>query len=118
VSFYQASNLEYILLQRMRGSDCAILNAMFSVPRVSFLTKQFPPSLEYLRQLPHDEKSTELLEKFARCVPLTWIIFDPAVDAGWRERACARLGWKMNPDLSCISPDKGAPLKRFPDDCN
>ncbi|MGZ3722558.1 MAG: hypothetical protein ACXVA9_06490 [Bdellovibrionales bacterium] len=116
-SFYQASNLEYVLLQRMRGSDCSILNALMAKPRVAFLTSKFPPSMDYLRQLPQDQMTPALLEKFARCVPLTWIIFDPAVPQDWREGICRRLGWQMNPSLSCISPNKGAPLQRFPDDC-
>jgi hypothetical protein len=117
VSFYQASSLEYILLQRLRGSDCAILNALMAKPRVAFLTRKFPPSVAYLNQLPQDQTTVATLERYARCVPLTWIIFDPAVSTQWRDDVCRRLGWKMNPDLSCISPTKGAPLQRYPDEC-
>jgi hypothetical protein len=117
VSYYQASNLEYQLLQRLRGSDCAILNALMNVKRVTFLTQRFPPSMSYLHQLPVDRATPELIEKFARCVPLTWIVFDPAVPKDFRDEMCRRLGWQMNPSLSCVSPNKGTPLQRFPDEC-
>lgn len=119
VSFYQASNIEYNLLQRMRGSDCAILNALFDINRVTYLTRKFPPTLDYLRQLPTDTHSADELERLARCVPLTWIVFDPAVPVEWGQNLCRRLGWVLDPKIpSCISPNKDAPLKRFPDECN
>jgi len=118
VSFYQAGNIEYILLQRMRGSDCKILNAMMNVNRVKFLLQRFPPAYDYLRQLDHDQTRTaETLERYARCVPLTWLIFDGATPQQWREDLCHRLGWTLYPDLTCVSPNKGQPLQRYPDDC-
>ncbi len=107
----------YQYIQRMRGSDCAVLNTMLNKSRVSFLLQKFPPSIEYLNALPGESATVQNLERLARCVPLTWIVFDAAVPKGWREQTCHQLGWTMYPDLSCVAPNKGAPLQRFPDEC-
>jgi len=117
VNSYALTDLNYHFMQRMRGSDCVILNAMSTPKRLQYLLGKFPPDLAYLNRLPTDEETPRNLELLARCVPLTWIAFDPGVPALWREQMCRRLGWNMNADLTCIAPDKTLPLQRFPDEC-
>ena len=107
----------YNFQQRMRGTDCQILNAISRPQHARWLESRFPPTERYVKQLPTDETSRIELLRLARCVPLGWIVFDSHVPAPWREGVCRDLGWQLNADLSCVAPDHSTPLQRFPDDC-
>jgi hypothetical protein len=108
----------YHVMQRMRGTDCAVLNNMSTPSRIAYLAELFPPRMDYINRLPYDQKTVSELERLVHCVPLSWIVFDPAVVKDWREEMCRRLGWRLNPDLSCVSPNKGAPISTYPEACN
>lgn len=121
INFYHQTQQLYWFVQQMRGSDCGILNQFQTPKRLLYMAQKFPARPEYLQQLNTDtqvrEQTERELERLARCIPLTWLVFDPATPLSWREQMCRRLGWTLNPDLTCIAPDKGAPLQRLPDAC-
>ena len=117
VNNYEIEVLHYIFLQQMRGSDCPILNGMGSIERLTKPALAFPPTGEFLSGLERNLVVTEQLVHLAACVPLDWIAFDSHVPAAWLERTCARLGWRLEPNRLCISPQRGRPLVRFPDQC-
>jgi hypothetical protein len=110
----------YVFTQRMRGSDCAVLNLAANTNRIAFLTKKFPPDLAFLNSLQTasgGEKVAFDLERIARCVPLTWIVFDHAVSPTWAGKFCDRLGWKMTAEFVCIAPDRTRQLVNYPEKC-
>jgi hypothetical protein len=114
---YFAMNVMYNFTQKMRGSDCPILNAMSNLERTRWLTNHFPPNDEFLRSLSSRPQVADQLEKIVKCVPLNWIAFHPATPAPWAADFCRRLGWTMNPDLSCIAPNKNRSLQKYPESC-
>jgi hypothetical protein len=114
---YENLGVHYAFIQRMRGSDCVILNEMTDPKHFQGLSRWFPPTLNYLDQLPTDTQSSYRLQQLAKCVPLTWLAFDPAVNAAWATDTCQKLGWKMNADGTCVSGDKGQAMQKFPDEC-
>lgn len=107
----------YQFEQRMRGSDCTSLNQMFNIDRVKWLNQRFPPNNEFLGHISENRQANDLLEKMVNCVPLNWIVFHAATPRPWAEGFCQRLGWQLNPDMSCVSPQKGRPLVKLPDEC-
>lgn len=110
-----------IFTQRMRGSDCTFLNEMSDMKQVAWLTRRFPPTRDYVQGLQQGSFSADIaadsLQKLVNCVPLNWIVFLDATPKDWAAKMCNRLGWTMYPDNSCIAPDKGRPLKTYPDQC-
>lgn len=107
----------YMMLQKMRGSDCAMLNQMTDPKKVMPLIYKFPPSGDFIASLSNNEAAKLSLINLARCVPLTWIAFHPAVASNWANKICSELGWQFFPDLTCISPVKGAPQAKQPELC-
>jgi len=107
----------YAFLQRLRDSTCVPLNLLLTPQRLDLLATRFPANMNYIRRLPNDSLSALNLERLARCVPLTWIVFDPVTPEAWREGVCRRLGWTMTPELTCVSPNRAQRLERFPDGC-
>lgn len=121
--------LYYHFIQRTRGSDCGLLNGMQSPAHTMPLVERFPPSMDYLATLDVNASkrgpagldnrylATAQLRRLAECVPLSFIAFDEHVPQAWRNETCASLGWKMNADLTCVSPRKGQPLAKLPHTC-
>ena len=84
------------------------------------LLKNFPLHPHFLKMLSDPIQGPEVmnrLEKLVHCMPLTWIAFDPLTPEAWRDEMCRRLGWKMNPDLSCVAPELDKSLIKRPDQC-
>jgi hypothetical protein len=110
----------YHFIQRMRGSDCIILNNdQTRAPELALLNR-FPLVPDFLKALndPLDgPKIAASLESLVRCIPLNWIAFDPATSPAWRESFCQRLNWKLNSELVCIGPSLDAPLTNQPSEC-
>ncbi len=107
----------YVLLQRMRKSDCAILNSIGDRKKVSLLLNKFPPSGEYLAQVERSPSAAIEVQRFARCVPLNWIVFHPYTPKRWALEVCSSLGWSFSEDMSCISPVKNRPQEKEFDLC-
>lgn len=107
----------YAFMQRLRGTNCRSLNAIADPAQNQWMTQLFPPTMELIQILNTEPRVAQALEKIIRCVPLSWIVFDPVVDAGWRQGVCDRLGWKLNPDLTCVDPAEHRPYAQRPDRC-
>lgn len=114
---YYGSVLFYAALQQLRGTDCTILNSTTDPVQLQLLTERFPPVIGFIEALDKNFVIVDQMQRLARCVPLSWIAFDPVVPAGWRERLCRQLGWRMHPDLTCVSPSKGRSLERSAHEC-
>ena len=117
VSFYAEVQRYYNLYQQMRGSDCLILNGMSTHQRLFVMINKFPPAAEFIQTLSRRPEVQHDLAKLAECVPLTWIAFAPEIPVQWTAETCAKLGWKLNSDLTCVRPEKNLPLKKMPDEC-
>ncbi len=107
----------YHFLQRLRGTDCAALNGTSSPAQIRWMTERFPPNTEFLRSLGGAPAVADALLRMAHCVPLHWIVFDPAVPEGFRRLACEKLGWTIYPDLTCVDPKPHRPFEKWPDRC-
>lgn len=116
LTHYQG-NAYYYFLQRMRGSGCPIINMMEDNAQLSMMIGKFPVDLRFLASLPTNQSVGFEIERLVRCLPLNWIVFDPATPSPWREDMCKKLGWNMTAELSCISPKPDLPLQRLPTDC-
>ena len=114
-----STGIEYLtLLQRMRGSDCLILNGMTSLNNMRLMISLFPPTPDFVKSTPVNPSVANSLIKIARCVPMTWIVFDPSIDNGWVKKICSELGWGLREDLTCVASDRSSPLRRLPVNCN
>ena len=107
----------YGMVQRMRGSDCPILNQMSDPKKVSALLNVFPPSGDLIERLSKSEIHTLRLRRLAECLPLNWLVFHPAVPEPWAVSACHRLGWRYFADGSCVAPIRDRPVKGNVLDC-
>ena len=110
----------YHFIQQMRGSDCVILNNdQTRGPELAMLNR-FPYHPQFFKALNdpiEGPRIADQLEKFARCVPLTWIAFDAATSPAWREDLCRRLGWRLHTDLACTADSLASPLKNSAEEC-
>jgi hypothetical protein len=109
--------LNYHFYQRLRGSDCQILNGMSTPSRLRQMEALFPVDTGYLSALDHNLVVTDQITRLVRCVPLSWIAFDPHTPRFWAMNLCRGLGWHLNDDLTCVAPDHSHPLERYPDEC-
>lgn len=107
----------YAFMQRLRGTNCRALNGISDQAQSQWLTNLFPPTMELVHVLRTEPRVAQALEKVVRCVPLSWLVFDPVVDSEWRQEFCNRLGWTLNPDLSCVDPAEHRPYAQRPDRC-
>lgn len=107
----------YYFMQRLRGTDCRALNGLADLAQNQYLANMFPPSMELIKILNSEPRIAQNLIRMAKCIPLNWIVFDPVVDPQWRQSVCDQLGWKMNPDLSCVDPGAHKPFAMRPDRC-
>ncbi len=111
------TSIEYYAgLQKMRRSDCPILNAISDPKKAAALVNKFPPAERYLLNVHQIPGAADDLVRFAQCVPLNWIAFHEATSPVFAQDVCRRLGWTFNDDFSCIAPDKNraqqGPLER------
>ncbi|MGE0528414.1 MAG: hypothetical protein AB7G93_16635 [Bdellovibrionales bacterium] len=108
----------YHAVQRLRGTDCLMLNLMSSEEDLRTLLQRFPLNPQTLQRIDKNDALLEAdLRRIIRCVPLTWIVFDDHTPLLWRERFCRSLGWSINPDLSCVAPDQTPPFRNHPARC-
>ncbi len=105
----------YFYAQRMRGSDCKIINATARRPEIQLLLNTFPPDINFLRNLTPQvaDKVTKLVE----CMPLNWLVFLEPTPRPFAESICQRLGWKLSSDLTCTGPSRDKPMQRLPSQC-
>lgn len=107
----------YHFLQRLRGTDCLTLNGLPSIERLRYITGAFPPHADFVNTLSARAEVAPKLEKFARCIPLSWIAFDGSVPADWRGNVCRDLGWSMDEDLVCRAPHPTRVMQNPPERC-
>lgn len=107
----------YHFQQKLRGSDCQYLNGLLSPQRSQWLWQRFPATPEFVKSLPTNLTARIQLLKVARCVPLNFIVFAPAVPQDWAADVCRELGWALSPDGSCVAQKKNRQLQRYPDEC-
>ena len=107
----------YIMFQRMRGTDCKVLNEIKRKNQLQFMTNKFPPDMNFVKNLPQNDNAAEELEKLARCMPLNWILFLEPIPPAWAQNVCDRLGWKLFPDKICSAPVRNKPMQKLPTDC-
>jgi hypothetical protein len=107
----------YHFLQRLRGTDCASLNATSSPAQIQWMSNRFPPSAQFVNSLEQSPHVQNALQRMAECVPLHWIVFDPSVPESFRASTCSKLGWTMYPDLTCVDPKPHRAFEKWPDKC-
>lgn len=107
----------YHLLQRLRGTDCLTLNGLQSADSLRHISRAFPPHSDFVDSLAARAEVAPKLEKFARCIPLSWIAFDGSVPPDWRGDVCRDLGWSMDSDFVCRSPHASGRMQNPPERC-
>lgn len=107
----------YHILQKIRGTDCQLLNAVTSTDKIQWMTNRFPPQQNFINMLTSTTAIADALERVVTCVPLSWIAFDRSVPPQWAAEFCNRLNWKMNSDYTCVSQGPHLPFRQFPDRC-
>ena len=107
----------YHFKQRLRGTGCDFVNALTEPAALANLRGRFPTSVDYVNALERNPSAEDEIVKLARCVPLGWIAFDEVTPAATRARTCAKLGWQLNANLTCVDPGPVVPMQRTPDVC-
>jgi hypothetical protein len=108
----------YLFSQRLRGSDCLPLNISLSKDRLVWLWSQFPATSEFVTKVSQSPEILNRLDKLVSCVPLSWIIFHPAIDPRIGAQVCQRLGWNYHSDQTCVAPATFArKYQRPPESC-
>jgi len=95
----------YYLLQRLRGTDCAVLNSTAASARDYRMAALFGyHNQDFLsRIVENDEKVRRGLMIFANCNKLRWVAFDARVPAAFTESFCQDWGGKLlSPDF-CVA---------------
>jgi len=120
VSGTQDSLRFYTLLQRLRGTDCAVLNSTSPSQRDLKTTTLFGyQNQKFLKLiLDNDDRVHSALIEFAKCNKLRWLVFDTRVPGVFIERFCRTWdGTLVSPDF-CVSksPKQDAPIG-LPDQC-
>lgn len=107
----------YTMMQRLRGTDCTVLNNMRNIPEVEVVLRRFPPIPAFMNDVGKNPTIPETIERLANCVPLNWIAFHPAVSRDFAAQTCQRLKWTLHEDGTCIAPDKTRKLRNLPSRC-
>ena len=103
VSSQEKSIEYYYLLQKMRGSQCGIINSSVPTNEDSAMIKIFSEKM-----IKHNFESgfdTEIkkLKIFVHCVPLSWVVLDGALSQKQKKDVCLELGWNWDKNNSCVS---------------
>lgn len=96
----------YMLLQKMRGSDCPLVSSIGDKARAIALINKFPPSEQYLLNVDKIHGAAADLVHFANCLPLSWVIFHQATPRAFAIDVCRQLGWQLYDDLTCIGSNR------------
>lgn len=108
----------YHFIQRMRKSQCLILNQSFDPENADSMLKRFafhPQLFKVLKEKP--ELLANSLVSFAKCLPMTWIVFDEQIPDSFIQNVCHKLNWKIHPERSCTSEDLTKPMAKQPKEC-
>jgi hypothetical protein len=109
----------YQFLARQRGTNCTSLNALPRGPQAQAAVEAFPATSEFVGALARDLVTPLRLQKLVRCIPLSFVVFDPVVPRELAQSYCTGFGpgWRLFDDGVCSSPQRGAPLVHTPDEC-
>lgn len=108
----------YHFIQRMRKSQCRILNQSFDPENSNAMLRRFafhPQLFQLMQEKP--EQLANSLVSFARCLPMTWIVFDEKIPDGFIQNVCRKLNWKIHPEKSCTSENLATPMAKQPKEC-
>lgn len=107
----------YVFLQKMRGSDCSIINSIGSKTKAVSLINKFPPSAEYLMNVQRIPGLVEGLVQFTNCLPLSWLVFHEATPRGFAIDVCRQLGWQLHDDMTCVGPERKREMQNALNKC-
>ena len=106
----------YYFQQEMRESRCGILNRVWPTEFSERMYQRMGLTTDRLNAINSGRDGVnEDLKHFAKCVPLSWIVFDPQTSAAARIGLCTELGWQMTEPRVCKGPN--LPLVRKPAEC-
>lgn len=110
----------YYFLQSMRGSQCAIVNAVTDTisDRNRRLMQTMPLHPKYLEIINRDATPhVNNLVGLAHCVPFDWYVFDPKLPADFKAKVCSQLGWQMTSADTCRSGARVRPAQKTVEEC-
>jgi hypothetical protein len=108
----------YTFVQRMRGTQCRILNGAQVEARNAKLLRNFayvPKIFEMIKA--GDRTIAQRLVQLARCVPMEWIAFSRDLPPHYGPEVCATLGWEWTAPDVCRAKERGVPLASLPENC-
>lgn len=108
----------YYFLQRLRGTNCQVLNANATSDRDLFLLNKIPLHPQFFSGITSDNPQLKSqIVKLFECIGLDWIVFDQRVPASWRQSVCQRLGYTLTEETLCLSPQPKKGIMRLPEQC-
>lgn len=107
----------YYLLQRMRGSNCNIINS--STPSIldNKMGALFASEFVFNRLRKNTSNEVSLLKHFTNCSDITWIVFSPPLKKETSQGLCAGMKWNWHSDGVCINPETLPKMKKSIEDC-
>lgn len=118
VSTNHALREMYYFIQRMRGSECKIINGGQVETRNSLLLRNFAHVQKLFEQVNLGNPAIpQRLVQLARCVPLEWLVFDERLPSAFGPDVCQQLGWEWHAPDVCRDRTRGKELKTLPEDC-
>lgn len=118
VSHTYALKEMYYFMQALRGSKCDYLNRAQNDSLNQKLLGRFALHPQVMQAIEQNNPAFQNgLLSFANCVSLEWLAFDEKVPRSWQSDTCNKLGWKLDEQGVCRSPQKNIKMLRSPDQC-
>lgn len=94
----------YYLLQRLRGSNCQIINSSVLSDLDTKMMRHFSESTIINEQRTLEQEFVHL-KSFTECSGVSWITFNQMIRTEVATKLCNDLSWKMDREKTCISPN-------------
>lgn len=122
MTYPYVSNMHYLMefyqfVQRMRGSRCPFINANTPGETNTVMVQNFGVPIVMQNLGANPQLLTHKLTRFARCVPLSWVVFDPLLGFEEAKGLCDQLGWTLTRDGLCRGDSLNLPFRKSPLEC-
>jgi hypothetical protein len=116
---YVAANIDFIdehelyeSLQRLRGTDCRLINRT----AISDVSMRLLDRFGRKAYRPEDTAAEDRFVRFVQCTRMSWLVFRASVASSPRARICAKLHFTRVGEDACRSPRPAGPLVS-PEEC-
>lgn len=108
----------YYFIQKLRDTECSMLNSSDVTETNSILLKSIPLHPEVIKAVNQNKPEyNQQLKALIECIGLQWLVFDPRVDVNWSKSFCTSLNWKMTEEKVCQAQKPHSKLKNSVKNC-